>query len=113
MPKLLDEHKCEDCDDQTWFVRLAEPQAVRVAPNDGKGPRYMAYADYAVIQIHNGTYGKDENQKKFSEVTVWAADEEEETFPGIIYSTNRGMTLDEILWILGGEYDSKRPKGKV
>jgi len=113
MPKLLDEHKCEDCNDETWFVRLAEPQAVRVAPENGKGKPYMAYADYAVIKLHNGTYGQDENQKKFSEVSVWAADEKEESFPGLIYSINRARSLDEVLWVLGGEYASNRPEGKV
>lgn len=112
MPKLIDEHKCDDCNDSTWFVRLAEPQPVRVAATSAKEQSYMAYADYALIKIHNGTYGKDE-KKHFSEVSVWAADEDEKSFPGCIYHYNRPRTLEEIIWTLGGEYADNRPEGKL
>ena len=113
MPKLIDEHKCEDCDDQTWFVRLAEPQAVRVAAMKKGEKTYMAYADYAMIKLHNGTYGTGDEKKHFSEVVVWAADEDEQTFPGAIYHYNRPRTLDEVLWTIGGEYVEDRPEGKL
>lgn len=121
MPKLIDEHKCDTCNDETWHVRLAVPQPVRVvedAARKGEKPKtFMAYADYAVIRLHSAVYGED---KHYSEVSVWASDKNEEVFPGSIYMVNAKRTLDEVLWAIGGEwgenvkpYDESDPASKA
>lgn len=107
MAKLLDEHECESCNNQTYHVRLAETQPVRIANEKAERTEY-AYADYAVIRLINVT--DPESGSQYHEVSVIPSDKEENIFPGYIYMYNRARSLDEVLWTIGGEW---RPKEEV
>lgn len=109
MAKLLEDHKCESCNNQTYHVRLAEPQPVKVAAEGGTKPEFSV-ADYAIIHMNKVTFPSG---KVFEDVEVWAADAEENAYPGMIYSYNRGRSLDEVLFIIGGEWNANRPDSKV
>ena len=103
MPKLIDEHNCDSCENQAFLVRLAEPQPVRI-PNEATGKADYKITDWARINLIKVTF---ESGKVFEEVEAWAADEAGETYNGLIYSYNRARSLDEMVFILGGEWADK------
>lgn len=109
MAELIKEHVCETCDVKTYHARIAEPQGVRVR-GEGQEPDYLAFADYVLIKL--ATY-KAQDGKQHDETIIFASDDAKKSYPGIIFQTNRQRTLEEALWIVGGEYDENRTKEKV
>lgn len=78
---------------------------MRVAGLTDDEADYLAYTDYAVLKLSE--YTDPKTGRKHAEVSAWASDGEEKSYPGCIYMYNRGRTLDEAIWILGGEHDGK------
>lgn len=101
MPKIIKEHQCDTCDERSYFVRLADPQPIRV---DDKTP-YMALAEYCVVQINQ--YKNPEGPERLDQIKVEIADADGKTYPGLLYAYNRQRSLAEVLWVLGGEYNDE------
>lgn len=99
MAKIVKQHECDTCDEKTYFVRLAEPQPVRV-----EGPKpFAALAEHALVHINQ--YRDAQAGKTYDQVSVMVADQDGKEYPGLMYAYNRARTLAEVMWTLGGEYN--------
>lgn len=97
--KITKEHQCDMCDEKSYFLKLAQPTPVRV---EGEKP-FMALAEYAMISLNRYTH--PESGDVINQVAVMVADADEKSYPGMIYGTNQERTLEEVVWIIGGEYN--------
>lgn len=106
MAELIEKHQCDVCDNETYHVKLAEPQSVRVEEEQGG---YIALAEYANIHLLKAKTAEDGEEREpdqpefHYETRVFAADHEHNEFTAILYAVNKRRSLDEVIFTIGGE----------